>query len=140
LSTPVYLITPPFTQLNTPYPATAYLKGFLHTKAIDSFQSDLGIEVLLKLFSRQGLEDIFNQCENETDNLSENSKRTLSLKNRYLQTIETVISFLQGKLPTMAYQIASGKFLPQGKRFEQTEDLQWAFGAFLCRQNHAFHT
>jgi len=128
LSTPVYLITPPFTQLNTPYPATAYLKGFLHTKSIDSFQSDLGIEVLLKLFSRQGLEDIFNECENETDNLSENSKRTLLLKNRYLQTIETVISFLQGKLPTMAYQIASGKFLPQGNRFEQTEDLQWAFG------------
>jgi hypothetical protein len=25
----VLLVTPPFTQLNTPYPATAYLKGFL---------------------------------------------------------------------------------------------------------------
>ena len=28
----VFFITPPFTQLNTPYPATAYLKGFLNTK------------------------------------------------------------------------------------------------------------
>jgi hypothetical protein len=40
------LITPPFTQLNTPYPATAYLKGFLNTKSITAFQMDLGIEVI----------------------------------------------------------------------------------------------
>ena len=45
------LITPPFTQLNTPYPATAYLKGFLNTKFISSFQMDLGIEVILELLS-----------------------------------------------------------------------------------------
>jgi hypothetical protein len=53
------LITPPFTQLNTPYPATAYLKGFLNTKNISSFQMDLGIEVILELFSKKGLERIF---------------------------------------------------------------------------------
>jgi hypothetical protein len=128
LSTPVYLISPPFTQLNTPYPATAYLKGFLNTKMIDSFQSDLGIEVILKLFSKNGLEHMFNLCEAQPQFLSGNSERTLQLKHKYLQTIDSVISFLQGKLPTMAYQIASGKFLPKGKRFDQIDDLQWAFG------------
>ncbi|MFN3272139.1 MAG: hypothetical protein ACK40Y_06245 [Cloacibacterium caeni] len=46
------LITPPFTQLNTPYPATAYLKGFLNTKNISSYQMDLGIEVILEIFSK----------------------------------------------------------------------------------------
>ena len=51
----IYLISPPFTQLNTPYPATAYLKGFLNTKGISAYQSDLGIDVILKLFSREGL-------------------------------------------------------------------------------------
>jgi hypothetical protein len=30
------LITPPFTQLNTPYPATAYLKGFLNTVRVEA--------------------------------------------------------------------------------------------------------
>ena len=128
MSTPVYLISPPFTQLNTPYPATAYLKGFLNTKMIDSFQSDLGIEVILKLFSKNGLEHMFNLCEAQPQLLSGNSERTLQLKHKYLQTIDSVISFLQGKLPTMAYQIASGKFLPKGKRFDQIDDLQWAFG------------
>jgi hypothetical protein len=45
--------------LNTPYPATAYLKGFLNTRQIASFQADLGIEVILALFSREGLTRLF---------------------------------------------------------------------------------
>jgi hypothetical protein len=53
LESKVFLITPPFTQLNTPYPATAYIKGFLNTKNIPSTQADLGIEVILKLFSKK---------------------------------------------------------------------------------------
>jgi hypothetical protein len=46
------LLTPPFTQLNTPYPATAYIKGYLNTLGIESCQADLGIEVILHLFSK----------------------------------------------------------------------------------------
>jgi hypothetical protein len=95
---------------------------------IDSFQSDLGIEVILKLFSKNGLEHMFNLCEAQSHSQSSNSERTHQLKHQYLQTIDSVISFLQGKLPTMAYQIASGKFLPKGNRFNQIDDLQWAFG------------
>ncbi|MDC1230005.1 hypothetical protein N8Z45_00550, partial [bacterium] len=53
------LITPPFTQLNTPYPGTAYLKGFLNTKGIGSFQIDLGIEVILELFKKDTFKEIF---------------------------------------------------------------------------------
>ena len=50
----ILIITPPFTQLNTPYPASAYIKGFLNTKGISAFQMDLRIEVILELFSKQG--------------------------------------------------------------------------------------
>ena len=57
-STDVFLVTPPFTQLNTPYPATAYLKGFLNTKNVTSFQTDLGIEVTIALFSQKGLQQL----------------------------------------------------------------------------------
>jgi len=52
LEQPILLITPPFTQLNTPYPATAYLKGFFNTKKIPAVQADLGIEVTLAVFSK----------------------------------------------------------------------------------------
>ncbi len=121
-------ITPPFTQLNTPYPATAYLKGFLNTKGLESHQADLGIEVILKLFSKQGLEKLFKKMENTEVELSGNSYRIYRLQNDYINTIEPVIQFLQHKNPTLAYSICDRSYLPEASRFEQIEDLEWAFG------------
>mgnify|MGYP000293691551 CR=1 FL=1 len=69
LNNTIFLITPPFTQLNTPYPATAYLKGFLNTKNIASTQADLGIEVILELFSKKGansVEDLYFEIGKNT--------------------------------------------------------------------------
>jgi len=60
---PVFFIIPPFTQLNTAYPATAFLKGFLNTRAISSEQMDLGLETLLSLFSRKGLTRLFSSAD-----------------------------------------------------------------------------
>jgi len=131
------LITPPFTQLNTPYPATSYLKGFLNTINIDSFQIDLGIEVILRLFSEENLANVFTMSEN-ISNLSDNSFRILSLKNEYLKTISSVINFLQGKNPTLARQICARNFLPEASRFQQLDDLLWAFGE-MGLQDQAKH-
>ena len=111
LQTDLFLITPPFTQLNTPYPATAYLKGFLNTQNISSFQADLGIEVILQLFSKNGLSSLIPKIGIE--NYSENSQRIFALWGEYLKTIEPVISFLQGKNPTLALQICGENFLPE---------------------------
>ena len=124
----ILLLTPPFTQLNTPYPATAYLKGFLNTKNISSFQMDLGIEVIQEIFSGKTLEILFNFAHQNNTILSENASRIYALKDDYLRTIETVISFLQGKSQTMARLICGEDFLPQASRFDQTDDLDWAFG------------
>lgn len=132
------LITPPFTQLNTPYPATAYLKGFLNTRGISSFQMDLGIEVILALFTRNGLSDLFAVAEEKDSMLTENAHRIYALRERYQETIESVIPFLQGKSPTLARQICNGQFLPQANRFEQHDDLEWAFGA-MGLQDKAKH-
>ena len=123
----ILLITPPFTQLNTPYPATAYIKGFLNTKNISAFQMDLGIEVIVELFSKKGLIEIFNSSNFQV--LSSNSKRIYALKNEYLKTIDSVIAFLQGKNPTLARQICQDNFLPEASRFEQLDDMEWAFGS-----------
>lgn len=128
MSAPVFLITPPFTQLNTPYPATAYLKGFLNTKGIAAYQADLGIEVTLALFSEQGLSAMFQQAANTTVALSENARRILALKEDYIRTIDAVVLFLQGKNPTLAHLIAKRNYLPEAARFAQLDDLNWAFG------------
>lgn len=127
MATKVFLLTPPFTQLNTPYPATAYLKGFLNTRNIRSYQADLGIEVILKLFSSTGLEDLFNQI-NYTNTISENSRRIITLKSHYINTIDAVISFLQGHNPTLSHLICQEDFLPEASRFKQLDELDWAFG------------
>lgn len=121
------LITPPFTQLNTPYPATAYIKGFLNTKNISSHQTDLGIEVILALFSKEGLRKIFDK-DIDLPSVSENVQRIFTLRNEYIKTIDQVISFLQGKTPTLARQICSMNFLPEASRFNQLDDMEFAFG------------
>lgn len=127
MSSKVFLFTPPFTQLNTPYPATAYLKGFLNTKNISSTQADLGIEVTLKIFCKEGLIKMFSLFNNN-DEYDKNIQRIFSLKNEYIKTIDDVILFLQNKNPTLAHLIASRNFLPEAERFKQLDDTTWAFG------------
>jgi hypothetical protein len=129
------LITPPFTQLNTPYPATAYLKGFLNTKNIPSTQMDLGIEVINHLFSKIGLTKAFKFA---SEPQSDNAQRIKQLQEVYITTVDPVMHFLQGKNPTLARQICSGNFLPEASRFDQLDDMEWAFGT-MGMQDKAKH-
>ncbi|EIA08225.1 B12-binding domain-containing radical SAM protein [Flavobacterium frigoris] len=150
MKTKLFLITPPFTQLNTPYPATAYIKGFLNTKDIAAVQADLGIEVILKLFSKKGLKDLFEvaglkfappvrfSVSGEVGEISDNSKRIYALQEEYIKTIDSVIAFLQGKNPTLALQICQEDYLPEASRFAQLEELDWAFGT-MGTQDKAKH-
>jgi hypothetical protein len=138
MQSPVFLITPPFTQLNTPYPATAYIKGFLNTKGIPSIQADLGIEVTLAMFNKEGLTKLFKAIKSKEWELSPNCQRILALENNYINTIDQVILFLQGKLDTIAHLISSRTFLPEGDAFDQMDDLDWAFGA-MGKQDKAKH-
>jgi hypothetical protein len=133
LNSPILLLTPPFTQLNTPYPATAYLKGFLNTRKIKSHQSDLGIEVILALFSAKGFTTLFKTLTEKKTPLSANSQRIFNLRREYIKTIGPVIDFLQDNNPTLAHLICEGNFLPEASRFEQAGDLEWAFGTMGTR-------
>ncbi|KAF2509273.1 radical SAM protein [Flavobacterium zhairuonense] len=136
MKTKLFVITPPFTQLNTPYPATAYIKGFLNTKNIESVQADLGIDVILELFSKKGLLDLFQSINHQP--ITDNCKRIFALQDEYVKTIDSVIQFLQGKNPTLALQICQEDFLPEASRFAQLEELDWAFGT-MGTQDKAKH-
>ncbi len=87
------LITPPFTQLNTPYPATAYLKGFLNTKNISAFQFDLGIEVILELFKKDTFQDLFDIAFENNSIVSENCQRIYALKECLFTTFRRYYCF-----------------------------------------------
>ena len=51
----VLSVIPPMTQLNTPYPSTAYLTGFLRSRGVAAVQEDLALGLILRLFSPEGL-------------------------------------------------------------------------------------
>ncbi len=123
----ILFITPPFTQLNTPYPATAYLKGFLNTLNINSEHADLGLDVILDIFSEKGLKELFLSVP-YSNHWSDNAKRIFVLQNAYINTINAVISFLQNSNESLAYNICNEGYLPQASRFDNITDLEFAFG------------
>lgn len=126
------LLTPPFTQLNTPYPATAYLAGYLQSKGFTVFQADLSIETFLILFSRSGLTRLFSAIHRTAEQapISGDIVRwALMMEERYLDTIDPTIRFLQGADNSLAIQICGRRFLPEGPRFANLEEDHWAFGS-----------
>lgn len=106
----ILLITPPLTQLNTPYPATAYLKGLFAAQGHEVRQLDLGIEVADRVLSKEFLQSIGLERE--------------------AQLIKPVKRFLRGQDDTLGPRIANRSLLPEGKRFEQLDEdhLEWSFG------------
>lgn len=151
LSLRVLSIIPPMTQLNTPYPSTAYITGFLRSRGIDAVQEDLALALVLELFSHEGLEQI---CERAQAQAARKRSAMVSFFlehfDRYRATIDPVIAFLQGRDTTIAHRIASRAFLPEGPRFDALDvyvdpddptggdPLAWAFGA-LGTQDRARH-
>lgn len=126
----VLLILPPMTQINTPYPATAFLTGFLRERGVECRQADLAIALVLRLFSKGGLNLI---AEHLTNRPSTPSTRWFNDHfAQYALTIEPTVRFLQGRDPSLALRIASRSFLPEGPRFRNLEVMEdsiaWAFG------------
>ncbi len=126
--TQVLFLIPPLTQLNTPYPSTAYLTGFLKQKGIGVRQGDLGLDMVLRLFSSQGLSNLFAEIEAGEWDMPIGLRNIVSQKQAYIECIDTVISFLQNKEQTMAYRISKREYLPEGPRFRQVKDQEKFFG------------
>ena len=90
------------------------------------------------MFSREGLINIFENVINYSQPLTANAERILALKDHYIQSIDAVISFLQGRNPTLSHLICMENFLPEASRFEQLEEMDWAFGT-MGNQDRAKH-
>ena len=93
----ILLITPPFTQLNTPYPASLYLKGFLKLHGHEVFQADLGIELINRIFPLEGFQEIFTFVKKDHAQLSPNSLRIINNEQHYLQTVAPLMRAHRGR-------------------------------------------
>ena len=121
------LVTPPLTQLNTPYPATCHLLGFLHSRNHDGDQMDLGIELIGRLFTGTMLKRIF-EAASQHSRLSKANRIILQQADFYIRTIDPVMRFLGGKDATLAQRFCELTFWPESKRLPSDEDLEWGFG------------
>jgi Radical SAM superfamily len=147
----VLLVTPPMIQLNTPYPATAYLTGFLRLHAADLrlevTQADASLSLFLRLFSAPLLARMSNELHLRARSIGKriavppSIAQFLAHAGRYVDTVEPAIRFLQGRDPSLALRIIGRAFLPEGPRFKhlsppptaehtaRDEQLLSAFGA-----------
>lgn len=126
MSVNILFVTPPFTQLNTAYPATAYLKGFLDAKGVQVTQLDLSIELFTSIFTSEFVTALFKQAE-----LLENYDFPLvwKFKEDYIAKVDLVMDYLRVQEVTAAYQISHPDFLPQGhRRSVLQDDLSTEFG------------
>lgn len=121
------LVTPPLTQLNTPYPATCHLLGFLHSRNHNAEQMDLGIELIGRLFTGTMLKRIF-EAASQYSRLSKANRIILQQADFYIRTIDPVMRFLGGKDATLAQRFCELTFWPESKRLPSDEDLEWGFG------------
>jgi len=142
------------TQLNTPYPSTAYITGFLRSRGIVAVQDDLALKLVLRLFSATGLAAIRSQISAAgSKNSSVVIQHFCDEFDQYHASIDRTILFLQGRDATLAHRINSRSFLPEGPRFDaldvyESDDdeghedggdpLSWAFG-LLGLQDKARH-
>ena len=122
----ILLVTPPLTQLNTPYPATCHLLGFLRSEGIEAEQMDLSIELIDALFKRDKLAEIFDAASQLK--LSKQHKIILQQADFYLRTIEPVMRFLSGQDSSLAQRFCNRDFWPASKRLPSDDDLEWGFG------------
>ena len=145
----VLSLIPPMTQLNTPYPSTAYLTGFLRSRGVAAVQDDLALRLVLRLFTRAGLQRLQDAARASIQKAESVSLRHfLDHFERYAATIEPTVAFLQGRDPTLAHRINARGYLPEGPRFAtldagaqahgapgelddgaEADPLGWAFGA-----------
>ena len=94
----VLSLIPPMTQLNTPYPSTAYLTGFLRGQGVDAVQDDLALKLVLALFTPEGLLQVRERALGlAVEARSACVNFFLDHFARYHHTIAPTVAFLQGR-------------------------------------------
>ncbi len=117
-----------------------YLQKIGAEIGVETEQRDLGIHVILRLFSKDGLRQVRDVCAMRGPKSTEAVQFFLDAFSDYENTIEPVVQFLQGKDPSLAHRIAARTLLPEGPRFQQLDakEMDWAFGTLGAQDKAKF--
>jgi len=120
-------------QLNTPYPATAYLTGFLREHAADLglevTQADASLALFLRLFSGPLVASMARELRQRAKIMGKKAPipppiaHFLTHAEWYVDTVDPTVRFLQRRNPSLALRIVGRTFLPEGPRFGQLSPL-----------------
>ena len=138
VTTNVLIVQPPLVQLNTAYPAGAYLKSFFSELQTQKPQWNLdeirwvdGCNLLFhEIFCREGLRHIFSVTEKKAleqaaqwekagrHNEAFNVRRYLSQQDGWIQWIDTIVAILQGSQRELCHEFVASPAVPRGQRME----------------------
>ena len=125
-------------QLNTAYPAGAYLKSFFSELQTQKPQWNLGkiswvdgCNLLFhQIFCREGLRHIFSVTEKKAleqanqwekagrHNEAFNVRRYLSQQDSWIQWIDSIVAILQGSQRELCHEFVASPAVPRGQRME----------------------
>lgn len=129
----ILLITPPLTQLNCAYPATAQLTGYLRKKGLCAVQQDLSIELIRRILTKEGIREIMRIAEERTieEGLKVSKPTRISISNSsfYVQWVEAVCTFLEGKDLSLQNRLSDREMWPNASRLPEEDDLDWDYGS-----------
>ena len=132
---PILLITPPFTQTNTPYPAVPALAGYLRNNGVDAAQFDLSIAVSRSVMSAEGVRRIGAAMRLKRNAANRSALRFFTKQiAEYERLAGPALDFLGGKNPELAHLMARRGFFPEGPSFRELdpdpdESLELLFGS-----------
>ena len=138
VTTHVLIIQPPLVQLNTPYPAGAYLKSFFSEVQTQKPLWNLGeirwvdgCNLLFhQIFCKEGLRHIFATTEKKAlqqadqwekagrHNEAFNVRRYLSQQDGWIQWIDSIVAILQGGQRELCHEFVASPAVPRGQRME----------------------
>lgn len=123
------LITPPLLQPNTPYAATPLLTAWLRSCGHDAVQADLSLELLLLLFSRDGIGALCRSLERAP--AAHEASAFLDREMDYCAVVDDVLALLQNRHTAAAKRLVRRGALPEGphltQAYKQNAMLGWAF-------------
>ena len=119
----ILLLTPPLLQPNTPYAATPLLTAWLRAQGHEAVQADLSLELLLTLFSGDGLDQLFRALDGNPE-----ADAFLAFAGDYRARVGDVMEFLQDRNPSAARHLAKRGALPEGPHLARAWELESQFG------------
>jgi len=126
----VIVINPPLVQLNTVYPAGAYLSAYFRQQDCNVSWHDLSIRLFYSIFSRKGLTKLFelssenalvladNALSNGDEATAFNLRRYVATKQSWINWIDFITESLRGVGQEKAHQFLYSPYAPRGSRME----------------------